>query len=1267
MKYVLGLDLGVASIGWGCLLLDDNDEIKRILDHGVVTFKALDNDKGQLKNVKRREARGARRIIRRRAERNRRVKKLVVESGLISLEELNLLFNGQNKVQPKNILELKVKGLTQLLTKEELVRCLLHYSNNRGFKSNRKNNSTEDIGKMKNAIGTIKLIMAENNVTVSQAVLMHAQTLPAFKTKNTDDNYEFGYERADVETEIKQLLENQVNNDLISEKFAEEYLTIWSSQRDFSEGPAQGSPYHVSFDTLFGKCQFTKENRISKAAPSFEIFAFLQKLINLRYFVRDQEGKKVEGKLTADQIRKFYKIQTDVKKPKNLTYADILKEINVDGAEIKNLPQNNKKQFIDHLKTYKDKNNIERDVELSDEQYQEVKIIAKNELYRTKFFELKSYNYLLKALKNLNPDDFENLATIENLDIIATVLAYAQTDNAIKKIIDQYYPQLDEKLVQLCLNIKANGNTGTGSLSLSLTQELNKKMMNGMAYEDAMSDLDHDHYKITNQAEFINGFPTVHEIEKAYDTQIMQPNVRHVLVILRKLYNQIVATHGKPYMINIEVATELKNSYSVRLDLQRDQLNNQIKNQEAKVELAKTFGLDKLANRNFKNFSKDDLTRFKLWKEQNEICIYSGEPISKEEVIGSRDCEVDHILPFSKTFDDSYSNKVLVKTRTNQEKKNRSPYQWLKSDRDRWKAFEERVKKSRFISERKKDKLLYAEEIKLEDFTSENLHATAYLSKLAVNIFSDILKQDGLEKNVNAYKGHLTSYLRRYYRLNNLTHSIESPTYDRKDTKYIIQVPELVDKKDKSKCEIKISAKNQYGNVIEYKLSVRMKREKGSEHEFYTEKDKHVYQVITVYKEKFLKFFSEIIGENTDLTELNDYDKLYQYEKEPVLTEVLYDLLVGLSAKVNVKNRDNNFHHTVDALLVASLTKRMQKKITKFHMLAQQKDGKIYDKETEEFYEIKDIKKEFNMDSTLLKNLNYNIPLPYPQFPEDIKFRVFERDEEVLREKLSELDNYDDVDLSTIKVKIPYFYADKKVSGALHKETIYGKKKSQGQEVMTLKTKVENITEKNIENIFEKETGQKVVYEVLKNWINTGKNGKPKLKNGNEIKKVKIVDENTDKYVQISPNTEQKGYAGIGGVARIKIFEKENDQKLYFVQIPISSYFKLKNNDFNFDVQVWWAQGKNNLICKYSELEQLGFKQKLDLFPGQLIEIKTNKSAKTVCKVVGFTGGKLEIGDLIGDDITMVRNDLTGTIGRYLITISTIVDINPIHINITGI
>ncbi len=83
-KYILGLDLGIASVGWAIVLIDDDEELLGLLDFGVRTFeKAEMPERGESLSLARRLARGSRRIIRRRAHRLLRLKRLLKREGLL--------------------------------------------------------------------------------------------------------------------------------------------------------------------------------------------------------------------------------------------------------------------------------------------------------------------------------------------------------------------------------------------------------------------------------------------------------------------------------------------------------------------------------------------------------------------------------------------------------------------------------------------------------------------------------------------------------------------------------------------------------------------------------------------------------------------------------------------------------------------------------------------------------------------------------------------------------------------------------------------------------------------------------------------------------------------------------------------------------------------------------------------------------------------------------------------------------------------------------
>ena len=93
------------------------------------------------------------------------------------------------------------------------------------------------------------------------------------------------------------------------------------------------------------------------------------------------------------------------------------------------------------------------------------------------------------------------------------------------------------------------------------------------------------------------------------------------------------------------------------------------------------------------------------WKETNESCIYCGESISLKEVLTT---EIEHILPKSKSMDNSHNNTTCSCLKCNKEKNNRTPYQYLTSE-NRYEGFKNRVMNQY-------DKmLLFSQAYKMED------------------------------------------------------------------------------------------------------------------------------------------------------------------------------------------------------------------------------------------------------------------------------------------------------------------------------------------------------------------------------------------------------------------------------------------------------------------------------------------------------------------------------------------------------------------------
>lgn len=116
LSYGIGLDIGIASVGWAVVALDNNELPYGIINMGSRIFDAAENPKdGASLALPRREARSMRRRLRRHRHRNERIRAMLVRRGILTQGSLDTLFDGQLE----DIYALRVRALDQSVTAEE--------------------------------------------------------------------------------------------------------------------------------------------------------------------------------------------------------------------------------------------------------------------------------------------------------------------------------------------------------------------------------------------------------------------------------------------------------------------------------------------------------------------------------------------------------------------------------------------------------------------------------------------------------------------------------------------------------------------------------------------------------------------------------------------------------------------------------------------------------------------------------------------------------------------------------------------------------------------------------------------------------------------------------------------------------------------------------------------------------------------------------------------------------------------------------------------
>ena len=569
MRYCIGLDIGIASVGWAVI----NEDKSRIEDLGVRIFKKAEEADGKSLNLARREARSARRRVRRKAARMKKVKELLVKYNLISKEELEKLY-----VMTKDnidVWQLRAEGLESLLDRKEWARVLTSIAKRRGYKSNRKiEEEDKEVGKLSKGTIENKKILEEKGYRTIGEMFYKDEKFKKNK-RNKGGEYNNTVLRSMLVDEIHILFEMQrkLGNNFSSKELEKEYIEIVTYQK----------PYITPelLEKMLGKCTFEKqEHRAPKNSYTFERFMLLQKVNNLKI---DNDGEEIEISMEKkDEIINLAYEQTEIK------YTQLRKRLELPiEARFKDLNYNEKKK---------------KSEELSEEE--RIKQIEDK-----KFIKLEGWHKIRTELKKNGAEEkFELIKQKSELqDIIADALVRNKTDEGIRQYLQNQ--EIDEKIIEAILNINF---TKFGHLSYKAMKKIIPELEKGLTYDKACEVVGYEFRGSGNKLQY--KLPPVSDLED----NILNPVVLRAVSQTRKVINAIIDKYGSPTTIYIETARELSKSYEERKNIEAKQKENEANNEKIKEYIRDTFHFEP------KPF---DIVKIKLWREQNGRCAYSQKAI----------------------------------------------------------------------------------------------------------------------------------------------------------------------------------------------------------------------------------------------------------------------------------------------------------------------------------------------------------------------------------------------------------------------------------------------------------------------------------------------------------------------------------------------------------------------------------------------------------------------------------------------------------------
>ena len=725
---VLGLDIGIASVGVGILEKDSG----KIIHANSRIFPAATADN----NVERRTSRQARRLNRRKKHRSVRLHDLFEEYGLLtdfSKVSINL-----------NPYQIRVQGLDKRLTNEELFIALKNIVKRRGISY--LDDASEDGGAVSSDYGKA---VEENRKLLAQQTPGQIQLDRFEKYGQVRGDFtvvENGEKRRLINVfstsayrkEAERILRKQQEfNNKITEGFIEDYLTILTGKRKYYHGPgneksrpdygryttkkdSQGE--YITLDNIFGiligKCTFyPDEYRASKASYTAQEFNLLNDLNNLTV---PTETKKlsVEQKKT---IVEYAKTAKTLGASTLLKYIAKLIGVSVDQIHGYRIDPNEKPE----MHTF--------------------------EVYRK-----------MQSLETIRVEELPRKVIDELAHILTLNTEREGIEEAINaKLKDIFSQDQVLELVQFRKNNSSLFSKGWHNFSLKLMMELIPELYE--TSEEQMTILT----RLGKQKSKETSKRTKYIDEKELTEEIYNPVVAKSVRQAIKIINEATKRYGIFDNIVIEMARENNEEDAKKEYIKRQKANLDEKNAAMEKAAFQYNGKKELPDNVFHGH-KELATKIRLWHQQGEKCLYTGKNIPISDLIQNRyKYEIDHILPLSLSFDDSLSNKVLVLATANQEKGQRTPFQALDSMDYAWsyREFKSYVKDSKLLSNKKKDYLLTEEDIsKIEvkqKFIERNLVDTRYSSRVVLNALQDFYKEHQFDTTISVVRGQFTSQLRR--------------------------------------------------------------------------------------------------------------------------------------------------------------------------------------------------------------------------------------------------------------------------------------------------------------------------------------------------------------------------------------------------------------------------------------------------------------------------------------------------------------------------
>lgn len=728
--YRFAFDLGTNSLGWAVYRLDDRSHPVSLEKLGVRIFpNGRDPQSKESNAAGRRGPRGSRRRQDRRLGRRRRLLDDLIEFGLLPSDA-----EARSAVFAANPIEARAKAAREQVALEQLGRALWHMSKHRGFKSNRlADKDADEKGKIATASNALmERLKSEGHPTYG--AFLHARLARGEGTRirptgaGAKLSYAFYPTRALLEAEFDH---------------------IWATQAAFHPSLTDDKRERLR-DTIYfqrplrpvrpGKCTFFPDrDRLPRWHPAAQEFLILSQLNHLR--IVDDHGEQPLDITARDLVARTLMSGT------KLSWAALRKTLNLPAQAEFNLEKGGLKE------------------------------LARNEVAARLLGDAKKPGPLAAFWPTLDSAAQEEL--------LGRIADAADAEQLVNWLMERHglSREIAVKVEKIPLP------DGHLRFCLEATQAIVEDLRRDViTYDEAVkrapslggAGLDHADFQAEEGVDSLPPYNRLPVLQRMIGNgtgdpddrdlvrygRITNPTVHISLGQFRRVMNTLIAEYGKPAQVVIEAARDMAKSAEELNKIESDIRKNTARNDRWRAELQAEGLLAEGAR------VGDRFLRMRLWEEMGKgpadrLCPYTGQLIALHQ-LHSDEIEIDHILPFDETFDDSPANKTLCFRAANRIKGKRAPGEaWSGED------LAAIIARTKHLPANKAWRFLPGAMQKWEEtrgFEDRQLNATGYLARV-VRAYAEALfpKTDDEGKrrsHVWVLPGRMTALLRHRWGLN---------------------------------------------------------------------------------------------------------------------------------------------------------------------------------------------------------------------------------------------------------------------------------------------------------------------------------------------------------------------------------------------------------------------------------------------------------------------------------------------------------------------